>query len=202
MIDLNIPIDENKVRELKTGDLVTVSGLMITARDAAHSYIHKTMIKRKPRGKDRDLFMRLKGICKGSFIYHCGPIMKQNGDEWECVAAGPTTSIREEPYEADVIEALGVAGIIGKGGMGTRTSRALQEHGAVYLNAVGGAAAVAASTVKKVHDVFRLDLGMPEAIWVLELKKFPAVVTMDSSGHSIHDDVLQRSEKQLKSLIG
>jgi tartrate/fumarate subfamily iron-sulfur-dependent hydro-lyase beta chain len=141
---------------------------------------------------------------KDTVIYHCGPVVAKRDDgSWEFVAAGPTTSIREEPYQADVIGRYGLRGVIGKGGMGAKTLAGLKSHGAVYLHAIGGAAQVLARAIPKVERVFMLDeFGVPEALWVIQVDKFPVMVSMDSHGKSLHDEVEARSEARLKELLG
>jgi fumarate hydratase class I len=173
------------MRSLKVGDVVLVSGEMFTGRDAVHAYL----MKNKP---PVDM--------NGSVLYHCGPVMLKQGEEWFVKAAGPTTSAREEPYQADVIRNYGVRAIIGKGGMGPKTLAALKECGAVYLNAIGGAAQFYARTVEKVAGVHLFDFGIPEAMWHLKVKAFPAIVTMDAHGNSLHADVAAKSGEALESL--
>jgi fumarate hydratase subunit beta len=191
MINIQLPITAEKIRELKVGDEVEISGTMITARDAAH----KWLVEEKPE------FM--KEILGGNFIYHCGPVVKKEKGQWSFVAAGPTTSSREEPYEADVIKNFGVRGVIGKGGMGKKTLQALKDNGAVYLHALGGLAVLLAKCIKEVTEVYKLDeFGVPEALWVIEVEDFPAVVTMDSHGASLHDEVLKDSTERAKRLLG
>jgi fumarate hydratase class I len=137
---------------------------------------------------------------RGAVLYHCGPVVKKQGDNWTVTAAGPTTSIREEPYQADVIKRYGVRAVIGKGGMGPKTLAALQEAGAVYLNAIGGAAQFYARTIKKVDGVSLLEFGTPEAMWHLSIEDFPAIVTMDAHGNSLHKDVEQASARELAGI--
>jgi fumarate hydratase subunit beta len=191
MIKLQLPISEADIRKLKIGDEVQVSGLMVTARDAAHKYIHENWPD------------WLKPIMENSMIYHCGPVVKKNKDgSWSFVAAGPTTSIREEPYEASVMEYYKVRAVIGKGGMGQKTLDGLAKSGGVYLHAIGGLAASLAKAVVKVHDVYMLDeLGVPEAFWHIEVKDFPAVVTMDSHGGSLHTRIKAQSDEVARQLI-
>jgi fumarate hydratase class I len=190
MIRIDLPVDEKTIRKLKVGDEVTLHGVIVTARDAAH----KLMIEKRPE------FIR--PHIEGGAIYHCGPIMLEKRGVWSVISAGPTTSIREEPYEADVIAEYGVRAVIGKGGMGQKTSTALKTHGAVYLHAVGGAAVYLAGYVTRVKDVLMLDeLGVPEAFWLMEVDGFPAVVTMDSKGHSLHRDVQKNSAAALDVLV-
>jgi fumarate hydratase subunit beta len=179
---IKLPVSEADIRTLRAGDEVEITGVMVTARDAAHKY----MIEQKPDS--------LHKILNGSMIYHCGPVVAKEGNTYRFVAAGPTTSIREEPYEADVMKLYNVRAVIGKGGMGPKTLEGCREHGAVYLHAIGGLAAVLADSIKEVVDVHMLEeFGVPEAIWVIRVEKFPAVVTMDSHGTTLHKDVLDAS---------
>jgi fumarate hydratase class I len=215
---LTIPISEETVRTLHVSDAVQLSGVIVTARDAAHKYMVETFIKSNsiPAG-ERPLYDELRRLLSDGVIYHCGPVVSKRppslppargGDApegrggWSFVAAGPTTSIREEPYEPAIIAHFGLRGIIGKGGMGPATLRACQEHGAVYFHAVGGVAALIASAVKKVIAVYKLEeFGTPEALWVIRVEGFPAIVTMDSHGQSIHDQVKATSKASLEHLI-
>ena len=187
MTELTSPFTEDKIRALKVGDEVLISGVVFTGRDAVHKYLHEGG-KLPPGVNLRD------GI-----LYHCGPVvMKQDDGTWKATAAGPTTSIREEPYQAQIIKAFGIRGIIGKGGMGDKTLAACKEFGCVYLHAVGGAAQVLAECIKKVRNVYFYEkFGAPEAIWEFEVADFPAVVTMDAHGHSLHKDVLAASQAEL-----
>jgi len=190
MIKIQLPVSADEIRELKAGDEVAITGVMITGRDTAHKYLVET------DGED------VKDLLKDSMIYHCGPVVKKEGDKYSFVAAGPTTSIREEPYEADVIQKYGVRGVIGKGGMGAGTLAACGEFGSVYLSAVGGLATILAHSVVEVIDVHKLDeWGAPEAMWVIKVEDFPAVVTMDSHGKSIHDDIATLSKANYDRLI-
>lgn len=203
--DLTVPISEEAVRSLHVGDTVYLSGVIVTGRDAAHKYMLETFIKAGTIPEsERALYEELKRLLAGSAIYHCGPVVRQREDgRWEFVAAGPTTSIREEPYQADVIAHFGLRGVIGKGGMGARTLRACQDYGAVYLHAVGGAATLIADTVKEVLAVYKKDeFGVPEAFWVIRVERLPLVVTMDSHGRSIHQEVREASEQVLSQLMG
>ncbi len=187
MIKLSFPFTEEKIRALKVGDEVLISGIVFTGRDAVHKYLHEGG-KLPPGVSLRD------GI-----IYHCGPVMmKQDDGTYQCTAAGPTTSIREEPYQGQIIHDFGVRGVIGKGGMGDRTVQACKENGCVYLHAVGGAAQVLAECIRKVRNVyFEKEFGSPEAIWELEVVDFPAVVTIDSHGRSLHQEVFAASQAEL-----
>jgi fumarate hydratase subunit beta len=190
-IKINLPVSEEEIRKLKIGDEVLLSGTMVTSRDMAHKLMHEE----KPE------FIR--PFLKNSMIYHCGPVVKkhENG-EYSFVAAGPTTSTREEPYQADVIEEYKVRGVIGKGGMGPKTLAGLQKTGAVDLHAVGGLGTLLAQRIVKVIDVFKLEeFGSPEAFWIIEAKDFPVVVTMDSHGNSLHKTVLENSMARSEELL-
>lgn len=186
---INLPVDESTIRSLKVGDEILISGNIVTARDAAHKY----MVAEKPKD--------LMDILKNGFIYHCGPIVAKSGGKWTVLGAGPTTSIREEPYEAEVISLYGIRGIIGKGGMGAKTLEACVKYGCVYLHAIGGCSAELACTVEEVVEVRKLEFGTPEAFWVLKVKDFPCTVTMDSHGNSLHAIVEKESKKVLDQLI-
>lgn len=188
MIHLDLPFTEEKIRSLKVGDEVEMSGVLFTGRDVVHKYLHEGGIL--PPGVN----------LRDGIIYHCGPVVVRDASgNWKVVAAGPTTSIREEPYQWQVIRDFGIRGVIGKGGMGERTLQACREYGAVYFHAIGGAAQVLAECVKKVRSVhFLEEFGSPEAIWELEVENFPAVVTMDSHGASLHRDVFAASEAALR----
>lgn len=185
-IVLTTPIAEEQIRQLRVGDVVLINGLLHTGRDQLHTYLltHDSPV---------DL--------RGGMIYHCGPVSLKRGEGWEMLAAGPTTSSREEPYQADIIRKFGVRGIIGKGGMGLKTLAALKESGAVYLNAIGGAAQYYARCITKVTGVDFLEFGIPEAMWHITVKDFPAIVTMDSHGRSLHQEVEAASAEKLASLV-
>jgi len=184
-VALTTPLDEAAIRSLKVGDVVLVSGRMFTGRDAVHAHL----VKHDP---PVDL--------RGAALYHCGPVVRKDGDTWSVTAAGPTTSIREEPYQADIIRRYGVRAVIGKGGMGAKTLAALKESGAVYLNAVGGAAQFYARAIEGVDGVSLMEFGTPEAMWHLRVKDFPAIVTMDAHGNSLHKDLEQASGAELAKL--
>jgi tartrate/fumarate subfamily iron-sulfur-dependent hydro-lyase beta chain len=187
MIQLTSPFTEAKVRALKVGDAVEISGVVFTGRDAVHKYLHEGG-KLPPGVNLRD------GV-----LYHCGPVvLKDEQGRWKVTAAGPTTSIREEPYQGEIIKEYGLRGVIGKGGMGDRTLAACKEHGCVYLHAVGGAAQVLAECIKSVRNVYLMEkFGAPEAVWEFEVERFPAVVTMDSHGNSLHKEVFAASQAEL-----
>jgi len=203
--DLSIPISEDAIRTLHVGDTVRLSGVMVTGRDAAHKYMVETFIRADAvPASEQPLYEELRRLLGGGVIYHCGPVVRQREDgRWEFVAAGPTTSIREEVYEPEIIAHFGLRGVIGKGGMGPGTLQACQEHGAVYFHAVGGAASLIADAVKEVVTVYKKDeFGVPEAFWVIRVEDFPVVVTMDTHGRSIHDEVEAASREALARLIG
>lgn len=191
MIKINLPVSEADIRKLKMGDEVSLNGIMLTGRDSAHTWL----LNDKPA--------EVRELLKGSVIYHCGPIVKKVNGEWHFVAAGPTTSIREEPYQGPVIKEYGIRGVMGKGGMGEKTLKALGENGSVYFHAVGGAATLQGQAVKKVHGVIKLEeFGVPEAMWIIEVEDFQAVVTMDSHGNSLHKEIKAASDKVADELIG
>jgi fumarate hydratase class I len=184
-IALRAPLTDDDVRALRVGDLVLVSGPLFTGRDAVHAHLMK---------HDAPVDLR------GSVLYHCGPVVVKEGEQWRVTAAGPTTSIREEPYQGEIIKRFGVRAVIGKGGMGAKTLAALEAHGAVYLNAIGGAAQFYARAIERVDGVSLLEFGTPEAMWHLTVRDFPAIVTMDAHGNSLHKDVEQESGKHLETL--
>ena len=181
---LRAPLTEEQVRELKVGDVVLISGEMYTGRDAVHAYLMKN-------NPPADL--------NGAVLYHCGPVVLQNG-HYQIKAAGPTTSIREEPYQGDIIKRYGVRAVMGKGGMGAKTLAAMKDFGAVYLNAIGGAAQYYAKCIDEVLDVNLMEFGIPEAMWHLRVTDFPAIVTMDAHGNSLHADVEKASALMLEKL--
>ncbi|HMV95912.1 MAG TPA: FumA C-terminus/TtdB family hydratase beta subunit [Anaerolineales bacterium] len=204
MKQIKTPITDEVIRELKVGDAVSLSGMMVTGRDAAHKWMIETFIKktRAPQDDDLQVYEELKKLLAGSVIYHCGPVVTGlDTKEYKIIAAGPTTSIREEPYQADVMKHFNVKGVIGKGGMGAKTLKGCQDTPGVYFHAIGGAASFLAQTVKKVHGVFKLDFGVPEAMWVIEVQDFPVVVTMDSHGGSQHSVIDDSSKKVLDDLL-
>lgn len=204
MRTLTLPFTDEAVRELKVGDPVTLSGVMVTGRDAVHKWLVETFIKqtRPPQGDDLSVYEAIKPLLAGSAIYHCGPVVAGlETKAYRFVAAGPTTSTREEPYQGDVMHHFKIKGVIGKGGMGAKTLAACREVPGVYLHTIGGAASLLAQTVTKVLDVYKLDFGVPEALWVIEVKDFPAVVTMDAHGHSLHAEIEAQSRARLEKLL-
>jgi fumarate hydratase subunit beta len=201
---VNIPISDDVIRSLKVGDPVALSGVMITGRDTAHKWMIETFIKktRPPQGDDLEVYEALKPILNGGLIYHCGPVVSGlDTKQYKFVAAGPTTSIREEPYQADVMKHFNLKGVIGKGGMGAKTLKGCQEVPAVYFHAIGGAATLIAGSVTKVLGVHKYVFGVPEAMWVIEVKDLPVVVTMDSHGQSLHEVVEKKSARVLAELL-
>ncbi len=183
IVELRAPITEEEIRQLQVGDVVKISGMMYTGRDAIHKYL-----------SEHDAPLDL----NGQIIYHCGPVvMKDDEGNWKIKAAGPTTSIREEPYQGDIMKKFGIRAVMGKGGMGPKTLTALNEHGGVYLNAIGGAAQYYADCIKGVEGVDLMQFGIPEAMWHLRVEDFTAVVTMDSHGNSLHADVDKSSLEKL-----
>jgi fumarate hydratase subunit beta len=204
MKQITTPISDDVIRDLKVGDAVELSGMMVTGRDTVHKWMMETFIKktRAPQGDDLQVYEELKKILNGSLIYHCGPVVSGlDTKNYKFVAAGPTTSIREEPYQADVMKHFNLKGVIGKGGMGAKTLKGCADTPAVYFHAIGGAASYIAQTVVKVHGVYKYDFGVPEAIWVIEVKDFPVVVTMDSHGGSQHAVIEDASKKVLDELL-
>jgi fumarate hydratase class I len=186
-VRLQAPITEDQIRTLHVGDVVLISGPVVTGRDAVHSYLMK-------HESPVDL--------NGSVLYHCGPVVVKAGDGWRVTAAGPTTSIREEPYQADIVKRFGVRAVMGKGGMGAKTLAGLKESGAVYLNAVGGAAQFYARCIERVDGVSLMEFGTPEAMWHLQVRDFPAIVTMDAHGNSLHKEIEEQSGAVLATLRG
>jgi fumarate hydratase class I len=199
MRSLNIPLSDDIIRSLKVGDPVSLNGIMITGRDAAHKWMVDTFINktRQPQGDEA-----IKPLLAGSVIYHCGPVVSGlDTKQYKFVAAGPTTSIREEPYQGMVMKHFNIRGVIGKGGMGPKTLAACHKVPGVYLHAIGGAASLIAQSVIRVLGVYKLDFGVPEAMWVTEIKDFPVVVTMDSHGGSLHTSVEEHSKLVLQELL-
>ncbi len=188
MKKLNYPFKKEDILDLKVGDMVLISGKLFTGRDAVHKRIHDG--QKPPVNLENQI------------IYHCGPVVIENKDgSYEVKAAGPTTSIREEPYEWQVMRDYGILGVIGKGGMGPKTLKGCQDYGCVYMHAIGGAAQVLAEKIKSVDNVYWRDLGSPEAIWELTVEDFPVVITMDAHGNSLHKEVEEHSSEALKNLL-
>lgn len=204
MKKLNIPISDDEILDLKMGDPVMLSGVVLTGRDSVHKWMVETFVTkaRQPQGDDLAVYEAIKPLLNGGIIYHCGPVVSglDTGD-YRFVAAGPTTSIREEPYQGLVMEHFNMKGVIGKGGMGAKTLAACQKVPGVYFSAIGGAATLIAKSVQKVLTVHKLEFGVPEAIWVLDVIDFPVVVTMDAHGNSLHDQVEKHSKAVLDDLL-
>jgi tartrate/fumarate subfamily iron-sulfur-dependent hydro-lyase beta chain len=190
---LNLPLTKDDVLSLHAGDLVSISGRIITGRDKLHKYL----VNEKPSQKQIPVNL------EGTILYHCGPVVKKKSKGYEIVASGPTTSMRVEMYESELIRNYGIRGIMGKGGMGTQTMHALKKCGCVYLQTIGGAGVYLAEKVKKVAGVWKLEeLGIAEAMWILDVKDFPAIVTMDTHGRSLHEEIEKSSWKALQKLTG
>ena len=205
MIELNIPISEDRILSLHAGDAVAISGIATTGRDAAHKYMVERLLEAKgPLSKeDRCLYDELKTIYRGGAIYHCGPIVRKSDERWSIVSAGPTTSIREEGYEDKVIAAFGLRLVIGKGGMGPRTLAACRAHKAVYVHAIGGAGVTSAEAMVEVLDVFKMEeFGLPEAFWKIRFRLFPGIVTMDAHGRSLHAELAEQFDERLARILG
>ncbi len=203
-LKLTIPLSKEAIRALSVGDSVLLSGVMITGRDTVHKWLADTFVRktRAPQGDDLEVFEAIRPILDGGVIYHCGPVVAGlEARQYRFVAAGPTTSIREEPYQGDVMRHFNVKAVIGKGGMGNKTLAACEQVPGVYLHAIGGAASLIAQTVQRVLGVYKLEFGVPEALWVIEVKDFPAVVTMDAHKASLHAEIEQSSRAKLEELL-
>ncbi len=189
---LELPLTEKDVLSLRVGDLVLLTGIIITGRDKLHKYL----VKEKPSKKEIPFNL------KGSVLYHCGPVVQKKFNKYEIVACGPTTSIRVDMYEPEVISRYGLRGIMGKGGMGEQTLKALKENRCVYFHTIGGAAVYLANKVKRAIGVWKLEeFGVAEAMWALEIENFPAIVTMDSYGKNLHNNIEKHSYHEFKKLI-
>ncbi len=192
-VELTLPLSVSDVRALKAGDVVTLSGSIVTGRDRIHKYLFE---KRPPK---EEVPFEL----SGSVLYHCGPVIIGTGDAYSAVAAGPTTSMRVEMYEAQIIKGYQFRGIMGKGGMGEATRRALKENDCVYLHTIGGAAVYLADRIRKVRGVWKLEeFGQAEAMWCFDVEAFPAIVTMDCHGNDIHRQVEEGSLMRFSELTG
>jgi len=189
---LRTPLQEEDVRKLKVGDAIYLTGIVVTARDAAHRRMVEYLREGKPLPID----------LKGGAIYHCGPVVEKINDEWRVVSGGPTTSTRMELYEADIIKHFGVRLIIGKGGMGSKTAQACKEFGAVYTTFTGGAGVLVANAIKRVIRVEWLDLGIPEALWVLDVENFgPLLVTIDTTGRNLTEEVIEGAKRKREEIL-
>jgi len=182
---LETPISEADVRKLKANDVLYITGTIVTARDQAHRRALEYFKEGKP------LPVNLEGLA----VFHCGPVMSKDGDKWIAVAAGPTTSTRMDLFEDEFIRNFKIRVVIGKGGMGKKTTDAMEKYGAVYGAFTGGAAILAAKAIKNVKSVEWFDLGMPEAMWIFEAQEFgPLVVAIDSHGNNLFTDVQKTVE--------
>ena len=186
VVRLKTPLEDADIRKLKVGDVVLLDGIVYTGRDAVHQYLHD--------GGELE-------VIRNGVLYHCGPVVLKSDGEFRVVAAGPTTSIREEPYQADIIQRFGIKAIIGKGGMGSKTQKACQDYGCVYLHGIGGAAQIYAQCVQRVISVRLEQFGSPEAVWELEVRNFPAVVTIDSHGNNLQQVITDRSRDLLAAAL-
>jgi fumarate hydratase subunit beta len=183
---LKTPISEEEIRKLSVNDVLYVSGTMVTARDQAH----RRALEHFKQGKMLPINL------EGSAVFHCGPLMKRVNEKWKVVAAGPTTSTRMDIFEDEFIKDFKVRVIIGKGGMGKKTTEAMAKYGAVYGAFTGGAAVLAAKAVKNVRNVEWYDLGMPEAMWVLDVEEFgPLSIAIDSHGNNLFEDIKRKAEE-------
>ena len=190
---INLPLTKENVLSLHTGDMVLINGQIVTGRDR----LHKFLFNEKPALK------RIPFNLEGTILYHCGPIIKKTAKGFELIAGGPTTSMRVEMYEHQIISEYGLRGVMGKGGMGKQTLNALKKNGCVYLHTIGGAAVYLADRVKRVIGVWKLEeFGMAEAMWVFDVEDFPAIVTMDAHGRSLHEEIEKESYSEFKRLIG
>lgn len=190
--NLQLPLTGEQVFSLKMGDIVSLSGILATGRDRLHKFLSEN---HTPAGEfpiDLD----------GSVLYHCGPVVKKEDGGFRVLSAGPTTSMRVEMYEASLIRRYSLRGIMGKGGMGEKTLQALKEHSCVYFHTIGGAAVYLADRIASVRGVWKLDeFGPAEAMWVFEVKDFPAVVTMDAHGNNLHKEIEEASVNEFSRLI-
>ena len=185
--NLRTPVSEDEVKQLRLKDIVYLSGTIITARDSAH----KRALNLHKKGKQ--LPINIEGLA----VFHCGPVVKQKNGKWIVVAAGPTTSTRLELFEAQFIKNFKVRVVIGKGGMGKKTVDAMKQYGAFYGAFTGGAAVLAAKAIKQVKGVEWRDLGMPEAMWILEVEDFgPLTVAIDAHGNNLFQTIHNNTEKK------
>jgi tartrate/fumarate subfamily iron-sulfur-dependent hydro-lyase beta chain len=189
---LNLPLTKEAVSSLRVGDMVSINGRIVTGRDK----IHKFLSHERPSEKEIPFNL------KGTIIFHCGPVIRKTRKGFDVISAGPTTSIRMEMYEHQVISEYGLRGVMGKGGMGRKTLDALKEFDCVYLHTIGGAAAYLADRIKKVIDVWKLEeFGYTDAMWLFDVKEFPAIVTMDAHGRSLHEEIEKKSLREFRRII-
>jgi fumarate hydratase subunit beta len=194
--ELTTPISEEDIRKLQVNDILYISGTIFTARDEAH----ERALKWSKEGKELPIDP------SGLVVFHCGPIVRKVEGIWEIVAAGPTTSTRMEMFESEFLEMFKPRVIIGKGGMGPKTTAAMKKVGAVYGAYIGGAAVLAAKAVRKISEVAWLDLGMPEALWIMEVERFgPLIIAIDSHGSNLYDQVkieVEQNQKKIYEKLG
>jgi len=203
-VTFTFPLSDEIVRGLSTGDSVLLNGVIITGRDTAHKWMHDRFISKKiaPTADDIWVYDRIKPILQGGAIYHCGPVVGGlDSGKYQFLSAGPTTSSREEVFQGDIMRHFNLKGVIGKGGMGESTLQACSEVPGVYFHAIGGAAALLARSVEQVLVVYILEFGVAEAMWVIKIRDFPVVVTMDSHGKSLHESVKADSKRVLRTLL-
>lgn len=201
---MNFPADDDVIARLPVGEVVLISGVILTARDRAHKWLFDKFIAQTDPVSEADaaIYHDLKQVLHNGCVYHCGPVVSgSEQDGYTFLSAGPTTSMREEVYQSEIIQHFHLRGIIGKGGMGAKTLFALKEERAVYLHAVGGAAVVIAETIKEVLAVYKLEFGVPEAMWLIRVVDFPAIVTMNANGESLHAQVIRNSGQKLERLF-
>jgi fumarate hydratase subunit beta len=188
---LKTPLTDDDIVKLRVGDTVYVSGVIVSARDAAHV----RMVEMLRRGEKIPVDLR------GGVIYHAGPVALKQGDTWRIISMGPTTSARMDDFEPEVIEKLGVKLVIGKGGMGPKTTEAMRKFKAAYAIFTGGAGVLAAKAIKRVLGVHWLDLGIAEAMWILEVENFgPLTVVIDSYGNNYYEDLRKNVREKVKEL--
>jgi tartrate/fumarate subfamily iron-sulfur-dependent hydro-lyase beta chain len=198
---LSLPWTEEQVMSLKAGDRLLLSGILVTGRDRAHQYLNNLVEKGVPK-EEENTYSQLKEMLDGGAIYHCGPVVKKTSSaQWHIIAFGPTTSYREEEYQAQIIKHFHIRAVIGKGGMGDKTLEALIRNKCLYLQAVGGAAVVAAECCQEVIALYKEEFGLPEAFWAVRVKNFPVMVTMDAYGESLHQKVAETSYRNLWDII-
>lgn len=189
---LKTPLAAEEVSKLRVGDTVYVTGVVVSARDSAH----KRMLEYVERGEKLPVDLR------GGVIYHAGPVARKREGTWEILSMGPTTSARMEAFEADVVEKLGVKLVVGKGGMGKKTAEAMRKHVAAYAIFTGGAGVLAAKAMKRVLDVHWLDLGIAEAMWVLEVENFgPLTVMIDPTGKNYYDELREAARAKIPEIL-
>jgi fumarate hydratase class I len=189
---IKLPLSKKVVLSLNVGDRVLLNGQLVTGRDKIHKYLSHEI----PVIKDIPVNLT------GTILYHCGPIIRKPKEGFKLIAGGPTTSIRMEMYEHQIISDYGIRGVMGKGGMGRKTLQALKDNSCVYLHTISGAAVYLADRIKRVAGVWKLEeFGMAEAMWIFEVEDFPAIVTMDAHGRSLHEEITKKSHEELKRLL-